>query len=269
MSASKWEKWVRSLSISILFGLALAPRAASADPTLEVVIGSDTRHFARDALLARADVVTVDVANDVAYGRAMSFRAVPLATLLAGLNPPVDSVIETAALDGFAAQLPLDLIINTDPAKAIAWLAIEPADKPWPPLPRKERERRPLLYPVDWGIGGDDPQRAMVVSGGDACEPSIASNTLTRPRRRSDIARYRSRYVPSKLCSSRKCLPCHTLNCAGYQHCRSRFKSAYEPDGLLNARHAAHADPRSEIRAHVARAADARLRARSNERSRD
>lgn len=37
-------------------------------------------------------------------------------------------VIEAATLDGFIAQLPSDLILNTDESKAVAWLAIEPPD---------------------------------------------------------------------------------------------------------------------------------------------
>ena len=38
----------------------------------------------------------------------------------------------------------LDLITNTDPAKAVAWLAIEPADAPWPPLPGKTASAGPF-----------------------------------------------------------------------------------------------------------------------------
>ena len=53
-------------------------------------------------------------------------------------------MIEAVALDGFAAQLPLDLITNTDPAKAVAWLAVEPADQPWPPLPGKTASAGPF-----------------------------------------------------------------------------------------------------------------------------
>jgi hypothetical protein len=97
---------------------------------LDVLIAGQSRQFGRDELLLRPDVANVEVANDVAYGKAMSYRAVPLAVLLAGLNPPADSVVQAVALDGFAAQLPLDLLVNTHFDKAIAWLAIEPADTP-------------------------------------------------------------------------------------------------------------------------------------------
>ena len=114
------------------------------DPILDIVVGGQTRQFGRDELLVRPDVAEVAVARDVAYGEPMSYRAVPLAALLVGLNPPADSVIESVARDGFAAQLPFDLLTNADPAKAVAWLAIEPADMPWPPLPGKAASAGPF-----------------------------------------------------------------------------------------------------------------------------
>jgi hypothetical protein len=57
---------------------------------------------------------------------------------------PADSVIEAVALDGFIAQLPLDLVLNTDESRAVAWLAIEPADHPWPPIPDKDASAGPF-----------------------------------------------------------------------------------------------------------------------------
>jgi hypothetical protein len=143
MSAARRNKAARCFSI-ILSALVLTSAGASAEPVLDIVIGSDARHLARDALLARPDVASVQVSDDVSYHHAMSYRAVPLAALLAGLSPPPDSVIEAVALDGFAAQLPLDLITNTDPAKPVAWLAIEPADHPWPPLAGKSASAGPF-----------------------------------------------------------------------------------------------------------------------------
>jgi mono/diheme cytochrome c family protein len=181
---------------------------------LEVTIGADTRHFGRDALLARPDVASVEVANDVAYGRAMSFRAVHLAALLAGLNPPADSVIETAALDGFAAQLPLDLITNTDPARAIAWLAIEPADKPWPPLPGKAASAGPfyILWTGTLAATIRSEQWPYQVAK-LASQPSPAARW---PALGVDPALPATHPVRAgKALFVTQCLPCHTLNGAG------------------------------------------------------
>jgi mono/diheme cytochrome c family protein len=230
----------------LLFGLALSPRAASADPALEVVIGSDTRHFARDALLARADVTTVDVANDVAYGRAMSFRAVPLATLLTGLNPPADSVIETAALDGFAAQLPIDLILNTDPAKAIAWLAIEPADKPWPALPGKGASAGPFYILWTGAMAGTIRSEQW---------PYQVATLASHP---SPATRWPALGVDPALPATdpvragqslfvTQCLPCHTVNGAGAGTIGPDLNQPMSPTEYLTggALHALIRDPKS------------------------
>jgi mono/diheme cytochrome c family protein len=128
----------------ILACLLVMPGSASADPVLDIIVGGQTRHFGRDELLRRPDVAQISVANDIAYGKAMTYRAVPVAALLAGLNPPANAVIESVALDGFAAQLPLNLLVNTDPAKAVAWLAVEPADTRWPLLPGKAESAGPF-----------------------------------------------------------------------------------------------------------------------------
>src|SRR4029078_7960307 len=128
------KNWISISFLLVMFCLFLAPRGALADPVLEIAMGAQTRQFGRDELLRRPDLASVVVANDVSYGKAMSYRAVPLAALLAGLNPPPNSVGESVALAGFVAQLPLDLVTNTNPAKPIAWLAIEPADPLWPKL---------------------------------------------------------------------------------------------------------------------------------------
>jgi mono/diheme cytochrome c family protein len=84
------------------------------------------------------------VARDITYRVPMTYRAVPVAALFKGMTVPPDSVIEAIALDGFIAQLPLDLVLNSDESKAVAWLAIEPADHPWPPVLEKDSSAGPL-----------------------------------------------------------------------------------------------------------------------------
>ena len=214
MNAAKREKWVHGFSIIVLAGLLLGSRGACADPVLDVVIGGETRHFTRDALLARPDVAGVEVPNDVAYGKPMRFRAVPLAALLAGLHLPADSVIETVALDGFAAQLPLDLVTNTDPAKPVAWLAVEPADRPWPPLPGKTVSAGPFY--VVWTGAASATIRSeqwpyQVVKL--ASEPSPAARW---PALGVDPALPALHPIrASQALFVTQCLPCHTLNGAG------------------------------------------------------
>jgi hypothetical protein len=135
------KNWLGAVCVIVLSCLLLASKDASAEPVLEIVIGGPTRQFGRDELLHRPDVTHVTVANDIAYGKPMTYLAVPVAALLAGLDPPANAVIESVALDGFAAQLPLNLLTNTDPSKAVAWLAVEPDDRPWPMLPARPKAR--------------------------------------------------------------------------------------------------------------------------------
>ncbi|HDR9075444.1 TPA: cytochrome c [Burkholderia vietnamiensis] len=126
----------RWFSLLLLLACAFATHA-SAQSTLELDTGGAPRVLTRDALLARADATELHVPHDIAYGRPMTFRAVPFAALLGDAPLPADGVLETRAADGFAAQLPLDLVRRRAPAGAVAWLAIEDPARPWPKLPGK------------------------------------------------------------------------------------------------------------------------------------
>jgi mono/diheme cytochrome c family protein len=214
MSTRHWANGLTSFLIIALFLLCLGSIGTAADAVLDVAIGGETRYFTRDALLARPDVASVEVTDDVAYCKAMRFRAIPLAALLAGLSPPVDSVIETVALDGFAARLPLDLVTNTDLAKAVAWLAIEPADAPWPPLPGKTASAGPFY--IFW-IG----TAASTIRSEQW--PYQVAKLESQP---SPAARWPALAVDPALPATHavragqalfvtQCLPCHRLNGAG------------------------------------------------------
>lgn len=137
MSTPQTAGRIALLSFAVIALSGLAAPCAMADPVLDVTVEGETRRFTRDTLLARPDAADVDIPADIAYGRPMRFRAVPLAALLSGLRVPADSVIETVATDGFVAHLPAALVTNTDPGKAVGWLAIEPPNAPWPNLPGK------------------------------------------------------------------------------------------------------------------------------------
>jgi hypothetical protein len=196
----------------------------------------------------------------------MTYRAVPVAALLGGMTLPADSVIEAVALDGFIAQLPLDLVLNTDPSKAVAWLAIEPQDHPWPAIPGKERG--PVLHRMDRSRGREHPQRAMAVSDGEAREPILAGGALTRARRRPGAVG--DGPDPRGAGPVRRSVP-HLPQTERRRRggCRPRSQFAEKPDRIPDARRTTHSDPQPEIGAHLARAGDARLPARLSERPRD
>ena len=203
------------LLFCVLLLPVLVPALARADePTIAVTVGNDTRSFTRSGLLARPDAKTIQVARDIAYRGPMTYRAVPVASLFAETTLPGDSVIEAVALNGFVAQLPPDLLLNTDEHKAVAWLAIELAEHPWPPLPKKDESAGPF-YIVWTG--------AEVGSIRSEQWPYQMAKLVSQP---SPLSRWPALAVNSELPSTDpvragqalfivQCLTCHKLNGAG------------------------------------------------------
>lgn len=207
-------RWIVQLSILSAFLALLASPGAAADPVLDVTVGGETRQFSRDALLARSDATVVDIPSDIAYGQPMRFRAIPLAALLAPFRMPDDSVIESVALDGFAAHLPLDLAMNTDPAKPIAWLAIEPAGTPWPNLPGKTASAGPFY--IVWTGAAASTIRSEQWPYQLAKLESQLSPVARWPELAVDPAlpaTHEARAGQTLFIT--QCLPCHMLNGAG------------------------------------------------------
>lgn len=134
----------RAIAFALLALLTAGHPVAAADDLLTIEVGDTTRSFAAAELLARRDAVEIHIVRDASYGGPMTFTGVPLAPLLEGLEFPADSVLEAVASDGFAAQLPPHLVFNTDPARAMPYVAIERPEKPWPPLPGQDKGPGPL-----------------------------------------------------------------------------------------------------------------------------
>ncbi|QBR02276.1 c-type cytochrome [Paraburkholderia pallida] len=205
---------IRILLVALLLTIGLAGRCAAAQPTMELTIAGKTQSFSQSALLGRADATEIHVPRDVAYGTATTYRAVPLADLLDGATIPADNVLEARATDGFAAQLPMDLVRNRDPATAVAWLAVEDPAQPWPALPGKKVSAGPFY--LVW-IG---KQAASVRS---EQWPYQIARLATQP---SPSARWPALAVDASLPATdpiragqslfiTQCLACHRLNHAG------------------------------------------------------
>ena len=185
--------WYAALGAAAVAGLMLLSSfARAAEPTLEVAVGGETRSFTRGDLLARPDAATIEVATDVAYGVPMTYRAVPVASLLAGLSFPPGSVIEAVAIDGFVAQIPLDLMLNTDPNKAVGWVAIEPADHPWPKIPGRAYTAGPFYIVWTGARGWQRSQRVLGLPGRQTRKPSLPCRALASTRGRCKPACDRS-----------------------------------------------------------------------------
>jgi hypothetical protein len=128
-------------------------------------------------------------------------------------------VLEAVAVDGFVAQLPLELVLNTDPSKAVAWLAIEPKDKPWPNIPGKDVSPGPF-YLVWTGAEVDEVRSEQW--------PYQTAKLESQP---SPASRWPELGVDPSLPATDpvragqalfvvQCLPCHKLSGAGDRRCR-------------------------------------------------
>jgi mono/diheme cytochrome c family protein len=198
----------------LLLTLGAIGNCAAAQPLIKLTVGGKTQSFSQAELLARPDAAEIHVPQDVAYGTSVTYRAVPLADLLDATALPADSVLEARATDGFAAQLPMDLVRNRDPAIAVAWLAVEDPAQPWPKLPGKPISAGPF-YLVWIGSGAASVRSEQW--------PYQIAQLATQP---SPSARWPALAVDPALPATdpiragqslfiTQCLACHRLNHAG------------------------------------------------------
>ena len=119
----------RGLGVAAM--LHLVAGTVVAQPALTVVTGGHTAIYTTAGLLAFPNATTVTVAATGPYGRRMAFHAVPIAALLEGTASDESLRFDTA--DGVQAILPAAPLLERA-GPTIAYLAIESADAPWPPL---------------------------------------------------------------------------------------------------------------------------------------
>jgi len=203
---------MRQRSLFGALAMALALGASANEPALTVTTAAGTMSFAPAALLALPSATTVTIAQDVAYGRAMVFHAVPMAALLAGVAP--DQTIRVVASDGFVATLPAGPLLARGDG-AVAYLAVEATDAPWPPLKPGEAATAGPFYVV-WLR----PERGGIVQ--EQWPYQIARIEAVAP-----LAKRYPMLLPSAGLSARdparrgyevfvrNCSVCHTLNLGG------------------------------------------------------
>ncbi|MDN7874266.1 c-type cytochrome [Burkholderia aenigmatica] len=217
----------RRLFPLLLLTVCLLGQRAFAESALELATGDTPRSFTPQALLARPDAATIRVPRDIAYGKPMTFRAVPFADLL-GDTLPADGVLETRAADGFAAQLPLELVRRHAPAGAVAWLAIEDPAHPWPKLPGKAVSAGPFylvwLGPKASSVRGEQwPYqivRVTIESSPLARWPSLAVDAALPA---NDPARAGQHLFVTQ------CLACHRIDGAGSSHAGPDLNTPMNP----------------------------------------
>jgi len=116
-----------------LVSLLLACTSSMA-ATLAINVGGE-RSLTTEQLLARPDVATIRVPNDVTFHRTMTYRAVPLRALLGITELPAGKELQVTASDGFVTHFSAKLLFGDAKKRAEPWLAIESPDEPWPRMP--------------------------------------------------------------------------------------------------------------------------------------
>jgi len=208
-----------------LIGASIALGVAAGEPELTVTIGGRMATYAPAALLGLPNATTLTIPQDVAYKRQMIYRAVPMASLLTGVGG--DDWVRFVAQDGFVATLPVAPLLARD--GAVAYLAVEPSDAPWPPLKAGEaatagpfylvwlRPERGGIVPEEW------PYRiARIESVAPLAQryPALspAPGLSARDPARHGFAVYQ-----------RHCATCHTLNLAGDANVGPDLNVPYNP----------------------------------------
>ena len=235
---------------------ALSRRSPALGAGADAVIGGKTATHTASELLARADAVTVTIPRDVAYGRSMTYRAIPLAALLPAVGAA--ATVRFTASDGFAATLPARQLLAADGDGARAWLAVEPADAPWPPLKAGEPASAGPFYLV-W----TQPERGRIVPEQwpypdrahrrDAAARGPLSGDRPRGQRLAADGPVNRGFATF----TKNCIVCHTLNLGRRRIDRTRPQRSLQSHRVPARRPAAALHTRSAVAAAVAVDADA------------
>lgn len=200
---------LRGLAGLLWLALGCVAVVSANEPNLTVTVAGRTTTYAPASLLGMPAATSVTIADDVAYKREMSFRAVPAASVLAGIGP--EDTLRFVASDGFVATLPAALLLAR--TGAVAYLAIEPVDAPWPALKPEGGASAGPFYLV-WM----NPERARItpeqwpyqIARIESVAPLAKRYPMLAPAASAHDAVRRGYAVFEKNCSV-----CHTMNLGG------------------------------------------------------
>jgi len=202
---------IRCLRFALVcvIGLAVVRAAAAAEAELAVTIAGRTTTYAPASLLGMPAAASITVPNDVAYKRDMSFRAVPAASLLAGVGP--DDTLRFVASDGFVATIPAALLLSR--GGAVPYIAVEPPDAPWPALKPEGGPSAGPFYLV-WL----NPQQSRITPEQWPYQIARIEDVLPLVKRYPMLAPAASAHETVRrgyAVFEKNCSVCHTLNLGG------------------------------------------------------
>lgn len=223
---------------------AVALGSAAAEPALTVVAGGRTAIYTASGLLSLPAATTVTIPMDATYRSAMSFRAVPVAGLLSGAAP--DNTVRFLSGERIAATLPAAPLLAQGPG-AVAYVAIEPADAPWPPLKPGEsatagpfhlvwlRPDKTAMAPEQWPAQITRIEEVQPLAKRFPMILPAASVAANHPIRAGFAA------------FQKHCMSCHTMNGGGDSNIGPDLNIPFSPTEYLrpDALHRVIRDPQS------------------------
>jgi len=198
----------------VISGVTLILPTAPSASELKIIFNKNSRSYSSAELLARSDVVDLTILSDVAYKRRMSYKAVPLLALLGRANELGFDTLEARATDGFVSQLPMALVKQGAAGGAIAWIAVESPQTPWPKIPKKTISAGPFYlvwqFPEKSGIGPEQWPYALAELRGVRSSMQRWPQMAVRSSSEEHAAARRGLLVYVK-----HCLSCHKIAGAG------------------------------------------------------
>ena len=238
---------IEGKQVKLLFiaALIVSGAALAAEPRLTIQSGSKTVSFTLSDLLKRPGVRTVAVSADPSYaGQARTYRAVAAAELFRGIEISTSGTVVFKCLDGFSGPLNASDLLNTDPQKSIAFIALEDPNKKWPPLKPGQSATAGPFYLVWQNPEKSNIAREMWPSQLAALEvttdlPSLFPKIVPKSQDKNVQAGFTS-FI-------RNCFMCHTLNGQGTSQLGPDLNIPFNPTEYMGEKYLRHLirDPQS------------------------
>jgi mono/diheme cytochrome c family protein len=203
-------RWTHRVLCTLAAAAAIAASASERELTLN--IGGRMTTHAPASLLGMPTASSIDLPRDAAYGTATTYRAVPITSLLAGVAP--EESVRFVSANGRDIVLPASLLLGRT-GSAVAYLAVEPADAPWPALGHNDAHSAGPFYLV-W----TNPERSGIA-------PVLWREQVVHIETLGSVAKRFPAWLPAGGVAPRdavrrgftgyvrQCSACHTLNLAG------------------------------------------------------
>lgn len=214
------RRWLNPLWLLSLCAVSAGLSAAQ----LQIERDGHTHSLSSAQLLANPHTQSIAINRDISYQRPMQYRAIAMRQLLPELS--VDDHLQMIASDGFVAELPAAVLLNSQGSQA--WLAIEDPQQPWPGLGKEADKASAGPFYLVW----QKPEAAHI-------GPEQWPFRVVAIRQLAPIAQRFKRLLPAPQASaeiqagfahfSKNCLACHRLNGDGDAQLGPDLNIPYNP----------------------------------------